>query len=238
MAVQPDDQAAGGSGHNRQDREWDKVVVGCETVVAEAKGESLTAVEMDMMVKGVSEAINAYRTLQEDRTAYNRKRLTETAELIDKLLPLLREMQGSTALHRVELAERPQPEDGDNDADDLSAPYRSGSYLRAAIAALSDLQAPMADAIAALAQEPAQKGRRHDHRFLMLVDRMVVVWERLLPGQKAGTSSVSDTNDRDGPFVRFIAATVPLLSGYNPVQLGGKVKNALEDRAKLLDPGR
>lgn len=233
MAVRPGDQAAGGGSHDQQGREWDEVVAKCAAVVEKAKGESLTAVEMDMMTKGVGEAINAYRTLQEDRTAYDRKRLMEAAELIEKLLPLLCEMQGSMALHRVERAERPQPEDGDNDADDPSAPYRSGSYLRAAIAALSDLQVPMAGAIAALAQEPAQKGRKSDDRFLMLVFYMAKTWERLLPGQKAGTSSVPDSNDRDGPFVRFIAETVPLLSGYDGVQLGGKVKNALEDLAKL-----
>lgn len=238
MAVRPDDQAAGGGSHGQQDREWQKVVAKCAAVVEKAKGESLSAVEMDMMVKGVGEAINAYSTLQEDRRTHDRKHLTETAELIEKLLPRLCEMQGSMALHRVELAERPQLLDDDNDMDDVSAPSRSASYLRAAIEALSDLQAPIAGAIAALAQEPAQMGRKPDHRFLMLVHYMAETWERLLPGQKAGTSSVSDNNDRNGPFVRFIAETVPLLSGYDPVQLGGKVKNALEDRAKLLDPGR
>jgi len=232
MAVRPVDQAAGGSSHDRQGREWDKVVANCAAVVEKAKGESLTAVEMDMMAKGVSEAINAYSTLQEDRSAQDRKHLTETAELIEKLLPRLCEMQGSMALHRVELAERRQSQDDDSDTDDVSAPSRSASYLRAAIEALSDLQAPMAGAIAALAQEPAQKGRKPDHRFLMLVHHMSVVWERLLPGQKAGTSSIPDSNDRDGPFVRFIAETVPLLSGYDGVQLGGKVKNALEELAK------
>ncbi|WP_434618045.1 hypothetical protein [Azospirillum sp. B2RO_4] len=231
--MRPDDQAAGGSSHDQQGGEWDKVIAGCAAVVEKAKGESLTAVEMDMMVKGVGEAINAYSTLHEDRSAQDRKHLTETAELIEKLLPLLCEMQGSMALHRVELAERSQAEDDDSAADDLSAPSRSASYLRAAIEALSDLQAPMAIAIAALAHERAQKGRKPDHRFLVLVHHMSVVWERLLPGQKAGTSSVPDSNDRDGPFVRFIAETVPLLSGYDGVQLGGKVKNALEDLAKL-----
>ncbi|GLR79797.1 hypothetical protein HUE56_19750 [Azospirillum oryzae] len=232
MATRPDDQAAGGGSHDQQGRAWDKVIAGCEAVVAAAKGESLTAVEKDMMAKGVGEAINAYRTSQEDRSAHDRKRLTEVAELIKKLLPLLCEMQNSMALHRVELAERSQAEDDDSAADDVSAPSRSASYLRTAIEALSDLQAPMAGAIDVLAQEAAQKGRKPDHRFLMLVHCMAETWAQLLPGQKAGTSSIPDSNDRDGPFVRFIAETVPLLAGYDGVQLGGKVKNALEDLAK------
>lgn len=122
MAVRPDDQAAGGSSHDQQDREWQKVVAKCAAVVEKAKGESLSAVEMDMMVKGVNEAINAYSTLQEDRSAHDRKHLTETAELIEKLLPRLCEMQGSMALHRVELAERPQSQGDDSDTDDVSAP--------------------------------------------------------------------------------------------------------------------
>jgi len=235
MAVRPVDQAAGGGSHDRQDREWEKVVANCAAVVEKAKGELLTAVEMDMMVKGVGEAINAYSTLQEDRSAQDRKHLTETAELIGKLLPLLCEMQGSMALHRVELVEPPQPEDGDSDADDLSPPYRSASYLRAAIEALSDLQAPMAGAIAALAQEPAQKGRKPDHRFLMLVHHMAIVWERLLPGQKAGTSLVRGAGDRSGPFVRFMEPVVPLLPGYDTVQFGVKVKDALSGLSKLND---
>ncbi len=235
MAVRPDDQAAGGGSHDQQDRKWDKVVARCEAVVAEAKGESLTAVEMDMMVKGVSEAINAYRTSQEDRRAHDRKRLTEVAELIKKLLPLLCEMQNSMALHRVELAERSQAEDDYSAADDVSAPSRSASYLRTAIEALSDLQAPMVGAIDALAQEPAQKGRKPDDRFLMLVHYMVETWEQLLPGQKAGTSLVRGASDRSGPFVRFMEPVVPLLPGYDTVQFGVKVKDALRELSMLRD---
>ncbi|CAO3354321.1 hypothetical protein [Azospirillum palustre] len=233
--MRPDDQAAGGSSHDQQDREWQKVVAKCAAVVEKAKGESLSAVEMDIMVKGVGEAINAYSILQEDRSAHDRKHLKETAELIEKLLPRLCEMQGSMALHRVELAERPQSQGDDSDTDDVSAPSRSATYLRAAIEALSDLQAPMAGAIAALAQEPAQKGRRPDHRFLMLVHHMSVVWERLLPGQKAGTSLVRGAGDRSGPFVRFMEPVVPLLPGYDTVQFGVKVKDALSELSKLKD---